>query len=151
MAAGYDSWWDWLRERDWLWGTADAIDGAIAAVRTLRARGHYLEMLTSKPRWAEPQVWRWLGKWRPAFHRATIIDSSKRERKVDATDADVMVDDKFKTCEEFVEAGRRAILFDPGNVHRQRVVGTGIAHAASWSEVLEIIEIWEEVEDALED
>lgn len=141
VEAGYDNWWDWLRERDWLWGTAEAVDGAIGGVRTLRAKGHYVEMITSKPRWAEPQVYRWLEKWRPPFQRVTIIDSSSGERKVDFTKADVIVDDKLKTCQEFTGAGRRAILFDRGHVQTaEALLDPRLEVAHDWQDVLDIID-----------
>jgi len=112
LAAGYRSWWDWLKERDWLWATFPAIPGAIGGVKTLRAQGHYVEMVTSKPVWAEPQVWRWLGKWRPPFNAVTIVSSTQKQSKVDYTKADIIIDDKRQTCEDFVKAGRRAIHYD---------------------------------------
>lgn len=64
-AAGYKSTWDWLRDREWLWATFPAIEGAIGGIATLRAQGHYVEAITSKPGWAEHNVWKWMGKWRP--------------------------------------------------------------------------------------
>lgn len=141
IEAGYDSWWDWLRERDWLWGTAEAVDGAIGGVRTLRAKGHYVEMITSKPRWAEPQVYRWLEKWRPPFQRVTIIDSVKGERKVDLTEARVIVDDKLETCKQFTEAGRWAVLFDRGRVHTMEgMLDPRLTVAHDWGEVLTAID-----------
>lgn len=110
LESGYKSWWDWLRDREWLWATFPAVPGAIGGVKRLRAAGHYVECVTSKPEWAEHNVWKWLGKWRPAFNRVTVVTNG--QRKVDFTDADVMVDDKVETCVQFAEAGRHAILFD---------------------------------------
>lgn len=108
--AGYDDWWGWLRDRDWLWGSVfPAVDGAIGGIKRLREAGHYIEIVTSKPLWAEPQVWRWLGKWRPAVNQVTIVTFG--QSKLGFTDADVIIDDKRSTCQEFADAGRYAIHF----------------------------------------
>lgn len=146
LAAGYTSWWDWLRERDWLWGIAPAVPGAIGGITTLRSRGHYVEALTSKPRWAEPQVWRWLGKWRPPFQRVTIIDAAQGQKKTAASTADVMVDDKLATCVEFVKDGRLAIWFNLGP--HGLTVREGLYEANSWDDVLRIAE---EIDDYIAD
>lgn len=132
IASGYKDWWGWLRDRDWLWGIAPAIHGSIGGVKQLRAAGHYMEMVTSKPDWAEPQVWRWLGKWRPPFERVTITKPGVR--KVDATDADLIIDDKRSTCEEFIDAGRAAILFDQSGTAVGPFRGLLVAH--DWREVV---------------
>lgn len=139
LAAGYRDWWDWIRERDWLWGTADAVDGALGGLRTLRNRGHYLELITSKPRWAEPQVFRWLEKWRPPFQQVTIINSQNGDRKIDYTRADIVIDDKIQTCQDFADAGRMAVLFDPSLTHVDKDL-PHIYYAASWASVLEVID-----------
>lgn len=110
-------WMKWMRRRDWLWSTFPAVPGAIGGIDTLRRRGVYLELVTSKPEWAENQVWKWLGLWRPAFNRVTIV--GPYERKVDFTDADVLVDDKPQNVQEFLEEGRRAILFS--RPHNMRI------------------------------
>lgn len=104
------SWWAWLRDREWLWANFDVVPGAIGGIDTLRRQGHYLELVTSKPEWAEHNVWKWLGKWRPAFNRVTIV--GPKDRKVTMTDAEILVDDKPSNCAEFVLVGRGAILFD---------------------------------------
>jgi len=110
--SGYQSWWGWLRDRAWLWATFPAIPGAIGGIKRLRAAGHYVECVTSKPEWAEYNVWKWLGRWRPAFNRVTIV--SNGQAKIDYTDADVIVDDKLETCQSFVAMGRTAIWFNRG-------------------------------------
>src|SRR3989304_4519888 len=86
------SWWKWMRERDWLWPNFPAVQGAIGGLTHLRDHGHYLEIVTSKPEWAEFSVWKWVGKWRPPVNRITIVDMDTP--KVSATDADVLIDDK---------------------------------------------------------
>ena len=140
LAAGYSSWWDWLRDREWLWANFGVVHGAIGGIQTLRHRGHYLECVTSKPDWAEHNVWKWLGKWRPAFQRVTIVD--KATRKVDVTEADVLVDDKPDNVKEFIEAGRRGILFDRSYVQGnfQTACFLGCGWAGNWSDVVRQVE-----------
>jgi hypothetical protein len=139
IAAGYKSWWDWLRERDWLWGIAPAVPGAIGGIKTLRAAGHYVEAVTSKPEWAEPQVYRWLGKWRPAFQRVTIVTTG--QKKTDYTDADLIIDDKLETCAEFLADNRLAIWFHrPGYTSAlAHDLPGGLCVATTWSDVVQIV------------
>lgn len=134
-AAGYEDWWAWLTHRDWLWALFPAIPGAIGGVKRLRHDGHYLEMVTSKPEWAEPQVWRWLGKWRPAFNAVTIVANG--QSKLDYTEAELIIDDRHKTCREFVAAGRRAVNFDRSSSPAEPSFGLWVAH--DWTEVLDIV------------
>lgn len=129
LAAGYSSWWEWLHDREWLWANFGAVPGAIGGIQTLRAQGHYLEAVTSKPSWAEHNVWKWLGKWRPAFNRVTIVN--KTTRKVDVTAADVMVDDKLHNVQEFLDAGRQGILFDRSRL-AYRADGTALTGRVAW-------------------
>lgn len=112
LESGYSSWWEWLRDREWLWATFPAVPGAIGGVKRLRNAGHYVECVTSKPEWAEHNVWKWMGKWRPAFNRVTIVGSG--ERKIGRTDADLVVDDKLETCRDFASSGRLAVWFNRG-------------------------------------
>jgi len=105
---GYN-WWTWLREREHLWATFPAVPGAMGALERLRRDGYYLELITSKPRWAEHNVWDWLRKWRPPFQRVTIVD--KDDRKVDFTNADILIDDKPENIQGFLDEGRMGLLF----------------------------------------
>ncbi len=115
---GY-SWWKWLRQRDWLWPNFPAIPGAIGGLSTLRDDGHYLEIVTSKPEWAEYAVWKWLGKWRPPVQRVTIVDTNSGVFKSEVTDAELLIDDRNKNCQEFIDAGRKAVLF-MGQAHYKK-------------------------------
>lgn len=130
-------WWGWLRDREWLWANFDVIDGAIGSIDRLRRDGHWVEMVTSKPDWAEHNVFKWLGKWRPAFQRVTIC--KVEDKKVDFTDADVLIDDKPSHCADFVASGRKAILFTAAH-NRAGYLPAGVIRADSWREVLEIVE-----------
>ena len=131
------SFWAWLREREWLWAQFDAVLGAIGAIDRLRRDGHYIEFITSKPDWAEHNVFKWIGLWRPAVQRVTIVKIN--ELKADYTDADLLVDDKLAHCQGFVDQGRTAIMFDAPHSRRTKVPNT-IHRAADWREVLGIIE-----------
>ena len=130
------SWWTWLREREWLWANFPAVDGAIGSIERLRQQGHYIEIITSKPDWAEHNVWKWLGKWRPSVNQVTIVKLD--DRKVDFTRADVLVDDKLGNCQGFVDEGRRAIMLATPHSRRMKVPNT-IHRAADWREVMGII------------
>jgi len=107
-------WWDWLKERDWIWATFPPVNGAIGSLAQLRRAGFYLECVTSKPEWAEWATWKWLGKWRPPFNRVTIVNGSTKKnapRKVDVTDAYLLIDDKPSNVEEFWNKDRAGRIF----------------------------------------
>jgi 5'(3')-deoxyribonucleotidase len=113
-----ESWWDWWQRRDWLWALAPAMPGAIGNIWKLHRDGHYIEIVTAKPDWARPQLDRWLGKWRPYHDRLTVVGLG--ERKIDATEADLIIDDKVSTVEEWMAEGRKALLFArPHNVNER--------------------------------
>ncbi len=134
------SWWDWLRERDWLWSNFGAIEGAIGGLEKLRRDGHYLECVTSKPQWAEASVWKWLGKWRPPFQAVTIV--GVETCKVDFTDAAVLIDDKPKNVAQFADASRYGILYNrPHNVNTKVETEHPWAYerAFGWGHVYDII------------
>jgi 5'(3')-deoxyribonucleotidase len=138
-----ESWWGWWKRRDWLWAQAPAIPGAIGGLERLRQAGHYLEIVTSKPRWAEAQTWRWLGKWRPPVHRVTIVDADAHPNKADFTDADLLIDDKPSNIEDFVNAGRTGLLFTrPHNAEYGRLDcdPSWWTRVANWHRVIAAIE-----------
>lgn len=135
---GYKSWWSWLKSRDWLWALAPAIPGAIGGVQYLRANGHRPELLTAKPSWAEPQVHRWLGRWRPAFERTTVVEV--KARKPECSDADVLVDDRESNVQQWVQSdeSRTAVLFNqPWNEDAED--HPRIVRAFGWLDVLDAI------------
>lgn len=130
------SWWSWMRDRSWIWSHFPAVPGAIGTLDRLRREGYYLELVTSKPEWAEHNVYRWLGKWRPPFQRVTIVGPA--DNKADKTDARLIVDDKFENVRDFVAAGRSGLLFS--RPHNRNVeVGDGIVRVNNWHEVYEAI------------
>lgn len=127
------SWWDWLRDREWLWATFPAIEGSIGTIDLLRREGYYMELLTSKPEWAEHNVWKWLGLWRPAFNQVTIV--GPKERKVDMSNAQYLIDDKPRNLTEWVGAvGREGLLFTRN--HNADMPRTEwITRVDSWSDI----------------
>lgn len=102
-------WWEWWKERDWLWAIAEPVKGAIGGLRSLRQEGFFVEIITHKPQWARAQTTRWLGKWRPTFDRLTILDPDMPKSRF--TEARVLIDDKPANCDDFLDAGRQAALF----------------------------------------
>jgi len=133
-----EDFWDLLKRREWLWAGFPPIDGAIGSVWKLRQKGHYMELVTSKPIWASHNMYKWLGRYRPAFQRVTIVD--KDDRKVDFTDADVLIDDKPANCEGFIEEGRKAIMFTSHHNMSYQTFLNGMERADDWSDVLGVIE-----------
>lgn len=132
-----ESWWAWMRKRDWLWKTFPAVEGAIGTIMQLRRDGYYLEIVTSKPEWAEASVWQWLGRWRPAVHRVTIVDD--KQRKVDWTEAQVLVDDKVAGCQHWIDEYRNAILFQRPHNESDLTIHPRLYHASNWQEVRKLI------------
>ena len=124
------SWWSWMRDRDWLWSHFPAVPGAIGTLDRLRREGFYLELVTSKPEWAEHNVLRWLGKWRPPFNQVTIV--GPKDRKVDFTDAFVLVDDKLDNLVEFSAEGRFGILFTRPHNTKYELLPPRVVRADDW-------------------
>jgi 5'(3')-deoxyribonucleotidase len=124
------NWMRWLRDRD-LWSTFPAVEGAIGAVEQLRREGHYLEIVTSKPEWAEDIVWRWIAEHRLPVQRVTIVN---KDAKSAATDADVLIDDYPPNCIGWAESdpNRSALLFD-APYNRADALVTGVKRVTGWS------------------
>ena len=121
---GKGGFWGWLRERDWLWAKFPALDGAIGSLRVMRQEGILTELVTSKPDWAIPQVYAWLGKWRPPVSKVTIV--GKDDNKAEFTNADVLIDDKPSNIEDFAGTGRLALWFNRFGLSVDKVQGTGM-------------------------
>lgn len=135
------SWWKWMRERDWLWPNFPVIPGAIGGLTQLRSDGHRLEIVTSKPEWAEYAVWKWMGKWRPPVHAVTIMNTGNGDRKVDATDADLLIDDRADSVVDFAEEGRVGILFDRPHNRADVKMPSGTYRATDWHKVVELVRL----------
>jgi len=143
---GFKSWWGWLEKRDWIWGLADAVPGALAGLQALRHDGHYVEIVTSKPEWAEAQVWKWMGRWRPPVDAVIITDLESPKYLV--SDADVLVDDKPDNVLGWAKSGkdRLAILFDqPWNQDMNTQEQENTLRAYTWQDVVRIVRTAEEV------
>lgn len=144
------SWWDWLRERDWLWPNFPAVPGAVGAIDAMRRDGHYVEIVTSKPEWAEFVVWKWLGKWRPAANAVTIVHSGSE--KPFASDADLLIDDDPSNCEAWIAShpNRVALLFSQ-HYNRNARTGGGVTRAVNWRHALDLVEHWDSALEYVED
>lgn len=130
------SWWKWMRERDWLWPNFPAVPGAIGGLTKLRNAGFYVECVTSKPEWAEFSVWKWMGKWRPPFNRVTIVDMDTP--KHEATDADVLIDDKPQNVNDYARAGGKGILFNTSSNQEAPLID-GVYRGVGWNHVVELV------------
>ena len=114
----FPNWWAWWESRG-LWSDCDAIDGAIGGLYALHAAGHQVELLTSKPVWARPDLYKWLHEWNPYFDSLTIVDEDARPKlsKAEVSGATLLIDDRPSNVFEWNEAGRPAVLFtQPWNV-----------------------------------
>lgn len=131
------SWWKWMKSRDWVWKTFPAVAGAIGGINILRTKGYWVEIVTSKPDWAEAAVWQWMGRWRPSVDRVTIVHDG--DNKADFSDADILIDDKPQNCEEWAASGRPAVLFSRSHNLNVKVVAP-IYRADSWSEAVALVE-----------
>lgn len=130
-----EEWWEWWERRYWLWPKANAVPGAIGGLEDLRRQGHYLEIVTAKPRWAEPLTWQWLGKWQPPVNRVTIVDMTTA--KSEATDAPVLIDDKPTTVVSWTESrpDRQALLFTRQHNLDEEFDHPRITRVENWKEI----------------
>lgn len=138
-------WWDWLRDRDWVWATFRPVPGAIGAIDSLRRNGYYVELITKKPDWAEWTVWKWLGRWRPAANRVTIIGSD--QNKAEYSDADLLIDDNIDNCIDWLRTGRPIILFDRPWNREVPIQLRDQYRAENWRAVLELIPLIEKEQE----
>lgn len=134
-------WWAWLEENASIWGAkARPIPGAIGAIAQLRRDGHRLEILTSKPPWAERFVFSWLDKYAPKINGVTLVPLNGN--KTEWTDAAVLVDDREKNVVEWVESKkwRRAILFPaPHNAGFNTAPFPRITRVRDWNEIVHMV------------
>lgn len=137
MFKGGGNWWDWLTSRDWLWAKCPAVVGAIGGLQTLRDMGHRVELLTSKPEWAEWVVWAWAGKWRPPVYGIQIAGSG--QAKHDLTDAPLLVDDALHNVGPWTATGRSAILYTrPWNLNKGPL-NPRTFRADNWASVIRLV------------
>lgn len=137
---GQDWFSGWLRERPERWTSFPAIDGAIGGIAQLRRDGHYIEVVTAKPEWAEFVIWEWFGIHRPAVNRVTIVDIGVP--KTEASDADLLVDDNVGNIEQWLNDGRDAVLYS--QAHNSGRLSNA-PRVANWKELVELIRMEEAV------
>mgnify|MGYP001595556254 CR=1 FL=1 len=108
---GYSSWWSWMEYHNWLWATFAPVEGALGGLAALQKSGYDIELITSKPKWASSQVYRWLARHRLALRRVAIVNDE--EPKHVYTDTKILIDDKPKTIQTWIRSDpeRYAILF----------------------------------------
>jgi 5'(3')-deoxyribonucleotidase len=135
-------WFEWLEEHAWLWGQKfKPVQGALGGIEKLRRAGHYIEIVTAKPPWAEDATWAWMARYKPRVHRLTIVPVDHISKKYEITDADVLVDDKWENCSEWAADGRPAILYNrPHNFH-YGAPPEGVLRADDWNDILGIFDL----------
>lgn len=147
-------WFEWLEGHANIWGDKfKPVPGAIGGIEKLRRAGHYIEIVTAKPAWAEDATWDWLAKYKPRVHRLTIVPVEHISNKHLITEADVLVDDKYENCRDWALDGRPAILYNrPHNAHYGEPPD-GVIRAADWQDVLGILDLpyldWPAKEEAV--
>ena len=133
-------WFEWLEEHSWLWAQKfKPVKGAIGGIEKLRRAGHYVEIVTTKPVWAEDATWEWLARYKPRVHRLTLVPMEGKE-KHELTDADLLIDDKFENCEAWAADMRPALLYNRPHNLNYRNVPTGVVRVSDWNEILTVIE-----------
>jgi len=137
-----EPWWGWMRRHAWLWGEKfKPVPGAIGGIESLRRNGHWLEIVTNKPEWAESEVWKWYGRYKPPVNQVTIVplEGPERRAKHDVTSAVLLVDDKPEACEEWAASrnDRFAFLFDQPH-NRSAAVRPGVTRVRDWNHIVQL-------------
>jgi hypothetical protein len=103
-------WLEWLNHpgRIKYWDEAETTPGALEALNDLASAGVELELLTNKPRWAHTVVWSWLFRTDAPFGGVRILNHMSKEQ---ASDADILVDDRPGTIRKWEATGRTGILY----------------------------------------
>ena len=132
-----EDWWKWWKRQN-AWAGAPPVRGVKGGLKRLREEGYYLEIVTSKPNWAEAATWEWQGREKLPVHRFTIIDMNTR--KVDVSEGGIIIDDKFANVKQFTEAGRLGLLFNrPHN--RSDEPTEGMIRVARWRDIPDALEL----------
>jgi len=135
-----EDWWAWWEERDWLWAKADAIDGAMGALRVLHQKGYRIELVTAKPDWARKGLNLWLSRWNPWYDALIIGPARPAMNKTWVTNADLLIDDKPDNCKDFTDDGRMAILFTRPHNLGFTASSIGARRAGNWRHALMLID-----------
>lgn len=131
--------WDWFRSKTSDWARYGIYEGAEKGLQRLRDTGHYLELLTQKQDWMRPVVWDWMAIHNPPLDRVTVANGTPKH---ECSDADVLIDDAAHNIREWVESGRRAILFEqPWS--RDETFSPSVYRVRSWDEIPEVIDFLE--------
>lgn len=151
-----EPWWEWMRRHAWLWGEKfTPVPGALGALEQLRRDGHWVEVITNKPDWAEAEVWKWYGRYKPPVQQVTVIPYTQdgvARPKHDVTDAVLLIDDRPEACADWVasRADRTAFLFSqphnysaPTSAAQRHLTGR-VVRAADWHDVLRLVSVLEE-------
>jgi 5'(3')-deoxyribonucleotidase len=148
--------WDWIKgqvERDdwnWLWHDGvklglfrygHVVKGAIRGIRALRRQRHKIVVVTSRPQIAVPDTIDWLALLQ---HRAAgvyfdgihILTEGQAKTTVSA---ELLIDDRLENVEDWLKAGRKALLFDRA-WNRGMPVPVGAERALGWGHLVKIME-----------
>lgn len=138
-------WWEWMRDRVHIWGHAEPIPGAILGIEKMRRMGIYTEIVTAKPEWATPQLWKWLGRYSVVVDQVTVV--ALNQTKSEVTDADILIDDRPSNCQEFVDAGGAAFLFS--RTHNKdfqtSAAQPGFSKSGSWEQKIIRVSDWNQI------
>jgi 5'(3')-deoxyribonucleotidase len=115
------------------------IEGAIAGMRELLARGDDVVIVTSSASSSAPQSYegkiRWLAKWIPEFNLNNVVTATRKY----LVDADVLVDDRQQNIEEWAARQRAAIVVDyPWNANLAESVH--IQRCCDWGAIVSAID-----------
>ena len=136
-----EPWWEWMRRHAWLWGEKfKPVHGAIGGIEILRRAGHWLEVVTNKPAWAEAEVWKWYGRYKPPVNQVTVVPLDGRRPKHEVTEAVLLIDDKPETCADWVASrpNRMAFLFDHPHNQAAKPV-PGVMRVKDWQHIVSLI------------
>lgn len=129
-------WLEWIRLHLDYWMAAETTPRAVEAIAILADDGHEVQIVTSKPGWARPIVWNWLAKNNPKVYKVVITNHFSKH---DASDADVLVDDRPSTVRAWVDSSpdRYGILFARSqNVSDRK----GLMVAETFDDVVHIVD-----------
>ena len=128
--------WDWLKDKEWIWAHFPAYPGAVQGLERLRRASHEIEAVTAKPDWAVHNVYKWLGRWRVPVRRVVVVGT--KDNKAHNSNARWLIDDKPQNCYDWADTGRPSILFSQPHNERFGVPIYGY-RAKNWQEAVDII------------
>lgn len=137
------TWWDWLRDNVDIWASFPCTPDALTSVRRLQEQGHFLELVTSKPEWAEHIVAEWLDRNGFLFDVVTIAPTGVPKHEL--SNADVLIDDAPHNIRAWVNADprRHGVVFTrPWNSGDSfdDCSTLRVQRADNWSQVLKAVD-----------